>query len=274
MTQPLNKAANQPRFASSINAPALTDQELIDRALRKLGETENGRVIADFLSSGKTKIRILDDEEFRRRFPGAGAIYDPRSRDIVMPRQAVDDPSLVTTLAHEGKHALDFSTRPHWMLQSAQSILGTIPDAGKGLVTLHNPVSSWLNALNRRQNENEVNAYHLQAKVAYELGYNESSWSYGQAPDGTPLPLEEVRKGVASDPLYRLSSSRRAFLGMGLGMSTTAIAAYSVQNAASKLRPGSYLAQHAWPVFAAGAALTSAFVLADYRSTKDMRDLF
>lgn len=239
------------------------DREIIDRTIERLRATENGREVADFLASGRVKIKVFSDAEFSRRFPGAGAIYDPRSTDIVMPRRMLTSTSLVTVLAHEGKHAMDFGSRPHWTVQSAGLILGTIGDGAKALGRFDNPMTAWLDSLTSRQNENEVTAYHLQAKVAHELGRNESHWALGQASDGTPLPLEGVRENIATAPLYRMQPLRRLMVSATLGTSSTFFAASGIQSIARRIRPDSYLAQHSWPVLAVGGALMGAWIVGD-----------
>lgn len=259
-------AALAPRNATapSFAAPAdPADAQAIATAVARLHTTGSGREVAEFLAANRVEIRVVPNEVFRGRYPGAGAVYDPKTRLITVPHGALSSRSFVTTLAHEGKHALDFADRPHWALQSIGMIGGTAADGAKALVTLRNPVTAWLDSLTARQNEDEVNAYHLQAKVAHELGLDESSWSLGQAPGGEPLPVEDVRTNVATADLYRMDPTRRLILGAGLGVATTTAASLGVQAVASKLRPGSYLANHGWPLYAAGAAAIGAWVLAD-----------
>lgn len=239
------------------------DAARIERALDRLRTTESGREVADFLAAERVDIKVFPDAEFTRRFPGAGAIYDPKTRDIVMPQRATASSSLVTTLAHEGKHAMDFDQKPHWMLQSLQLIGGTAGDGVKALTRFDNPITAWLDSLTARQNEAEVDAYHLQARVAHELGRNESSWALGQAADGSPLPLDQVRSRVATDELYRMDPTRRLVLGAGLGVATTMLGTAGVQTIAGKVAPGSFLAKHAWPLYAIGGALTAGWVVSD-----------
>ncbi len=235
----------------------------IETAMSQLRATESGRQIADFLVASRMEIRVLPDAEFARSYPGAGAVYDPKAKAISVPQGGLDRSSFVTTLAHEGKHAMDFSDRPHWALQSFGLFGGSAADGAKALVTFRNPVTAWLDSLTARQNEDEVNAYHLQAQVAHELGKNESSWSLGQARDGTPLPIDEIRSNVATNDLYRMDPTRRLILGAGLGVGVTSFAAIGAQTLASKLRPGSFLAGHAWPIYAIGGAMTAAWIVGD-----------
>ena len=235
----------------------------IEAAMSQLRATESGRHIADFLVASRMEIRVLPDAEFARSYPGAGAVYDPKSKAISVPQGGLDRNSFVTTLAHEGKHAMDFSDRPHWALQSFGLIGGSAADGAKALVTFRNPVTAWLDSLTARQNEDEVTAYHLQAQVAHELGRNESNWSLGQARDGTPLPIDEVRSNVATNDLYRMDPTRRLILGAGLGVGVTSFAAIGAQALASKLRPGSFLAGHSWPIYAIGGAMTAAWLVGD-----------
>ena len=239
------------------------DRTRIDKALTELRTSPSGREIADFLAANSVEIRVMPDADFARQYPGAGAVYDPKSTLISVPRGSMDRPSFVTTLAHEGKHAMDFQHRPHWALQSFSLIGGSAADGAKALVTARNPLTAWLDSLTARQNEDEVNAYHLQAKVAHELGKNESSWSLGQARDGTPLELDEIRSNVATNDLYRMDPTRRLVLGAGLGLAATSFTAVGAALLAAKLRPGSYLAGHVWPLYALGGAMTAAWVLGD-----------
>ncbi|MCW2927829.1 MAG: hypothetical protein JWM86_1797 [Thermoleophilia bacterium] len=239
------------------------DAAAISAAVTRLRTTESGREVADFLAASHVEIRVVPNEVFKGRYPGAGAVYDPRTRLITVPQGAVRSPGFVTTLAHEGKHALDFKDRPHWALQSMGLLAGTAADGAKALVTLYNPVTAWLDSLTARQNEDEVNAYHVQAQVAHELGINESAWSLGQAASGEPLPLEDVRTRVATNDLYRMEPGRRLALGAGLGLATTSVAAIGAQALAGKLAPGSFLARHGWPLYAIGGAMTAAWVVAD-----------
>jgi hypothetical protein len=239
------------------------DAQAIEAAMSQLRATRSGREIADYLVASRMEIRVLPDADFARRYPGAGAVYDPKAEAISVPQGGLHRSSFVTTLAHEGKHAMDFSERPHWALQSFGLIGGSAKDGLKELVTFGNPVTGWLDSLTARQNEDEVNAYHLQAQVAHELGKNESSWSLGQARDGTPLPIDEVRSNVATNDLYRMDPTRRLILGAGLGLGVTSFAAIGAQTLASKLRPGSFLAGHAWPIYAIGGAMTAAWVVGD-----------
>lgn len=244
-------------------APNVDEARTIASTMKRLQATEAGREVSDFFIQNQTMIQVLPDIAFARKYPGAGAVYDPRTRLISVPQGALARSSFITTLAHEGKHALDFSDRPHPMLQGLKLIGGSAADGVKALVTLRNPVTAWLDSLTARQNEDEVNAYHLQAKVAHELGLNESHWALGQARDGTPLSIDEVRANVATTDLYRMDPMRRLMLGGGLGVAVTSSAALGVQALASKLRPGSYLAAHAWPIYALGGAMTAAWVIGD-----------
>ncbi len=252
-----------PTYAPALPARSPSDAQAIAIAMQQLRATESGRPIAEFLAQSRMDIRVIPDADFARKYPGAGAVYDPKTKAISVPQGALHRSSFVTTLAHEGKHALDFSDRPHWALQSFGLIGGTAKDGLKALVTFENPVTGWLDSLTARQNEDEVNAYHLQAKVANELGRNESSWSLGQARDGTPLPLDEVRSNVATADLYRMDPTRRLILGAGLGLGATSFAAIGAQTLASKLRPGSFLAGNSWPVYVVGGAMTAAWVVGD-----------
>jgi hypothetical protein len=249
---------------AAVPAPANPDDGArIAAAVAQLRQTTSGREVADFLARTKVDVRVLPDSEFRSHYPGAGAVYEPKRHEIVVPQSALYSPAFVTTLAHEGKHALDFSDRPHWMIQSLGLIAGSAADGAKALVTAHNPVTGWLDSLTAHQNEDEVAAYRVQAQVAHELGRNESGWALGQAPDGTPLSEEDVRARVATDDLYRMDPTRRLVLGAGLGIGVTSVAAIGAQALALKLRPGSFLAQHSWPMYALGGALTAAWVLGD-----------
>jgi hypothetical protein len=253
-------------FAAPVAQPVAAnpaDAARIAAAVAQLRGTESGREVADFLARNKVDIRVMPHRDFRAHYPGAGAIYDPKRHQISMPQSALGSSALVTTIAHEGKHALDFQDRPHWTIQSLSLIAGRAGDGAKALVTLNNPITGWLDSLTARQNEDEVNAYHLQAQVAHELGRNESSWALGQATDGTPLPLEDVRVRVATDDLYRMDPTRRLVLGAGLGLGVTSIAAIGAQALAGKLRPGSFLASHSWPVYALGGVATAAWVIND-----------
>ncbi len=249
--------------ALPIAQPPASDAQVIADTMQRLRATESGREVADFLAASRTEIRVLPDADFRARYPGAGAVYDPKTKLISVPQGGLRRDSFITTLAHEGKHALDFSDRPHWAFQSLGLIGGTAKDGLKALVTFRNPVTAWLDSLTARQNEDEVNAYHLQAQVAHELGKNESSWSLGQARDGTPLPIDEVRSNVATADLYRMDPTRRLILGAGLGLGITSAAAIGAQTLATTLRPGSFLAAHAWPMYAIGGAMTAAWVVGD-----------
>jgi hypothetical protein len=273
MTQTIGPAPAQPHGGVATLQPAVLeprDKQRIDATITRLLRTESGRDIAQFLADGRVEIEVFEDEEFSRRFPGAGAIFDPRTNDIVMPRRALDSSSLITTIAHEGKHAVDHATGSHWALESLKLVGGTVGDGAAALLRLDNPVTGWLDSITARQNEKEVAAYRLQAEVAHELGRNESSWSLGQAADGTPLPEDEIRRNVAMDDLYRMSSGRRLVLGSALGLGATSMAAWAVQSAATALKPGSFLAKHAWPVFVAGGALAGAFVLGDQQRSRKL----
>lgn len=248
------------------------DRTKIAAALSELRSSSSGREVADFLAANSVKIRVLPDSDFARRYPGSGAVYDPMTKLISLPQGGMDRPSFVTTLAHEGKHAMDFQDRPHWMLQSLGLIGGSAADGAKALVTARNPLTAWLDSITARQNEDEVNAYHLQAKVAHELGRNESRWSLGQARDGTPLALDDVRANVATHDLYRMDPQRRLVLAAGLGLATTSVAAVGAELLAEKLRPGSYLAANGWPIYALGGALAAAWVIGDQVRARRLED--
>ena len=243
--------------------PSASDAATVSRTVARLRHTEHGREVADYLVANDVKIRVVPDALFRSTHAGLGGVYDPRDRVISVPHAALGRTDLITTIAHEGTHAKDFSTRPNWLLQSVSTIAGSVGDAAKGLVTLRNPLTTWLNSVTARQHDDEVHAYGVQAQVAHELGMNESAWSHGQAKDGTPLPLEEVRSSIASDPLYRMGSTQRLVVGGGLGVGITMGAAFGAQAIASRLRPGSFLASHMWPTIALGGAMAGAWVIAD-----------
>jgi hypothetical protein len=235
----------------------------IQDTVAQLRTTEHGRGVGDFLVQSRMNVRVVDNVQFRGEFPGAGAIYDARSREIIVPRGALDRPEFVTTLAHEATHARDFADRPAWGLQVAGLLGNSAKDAGTALVTFHNPVTAWLDSLTARQNEDEVNAYHLQAQVAAELGRNESSWALGQGSDGSVLSVDETRGRVATSDLYRMDPMRRLVLGGGIAIGATSAAAFGVSMLAHKLRPSSYLGSHMWPVYAVVGGLATAWVAGD-----------
>jgi hypothetical protein len=271
LTQPYAPPAALPVHRTAA-PPSSADAQVIAETMQRLQATQSGREVAEFLTASRTQIRVLPDAEFARSYPGAGAVYDPKTKLISVPQGGLRHGSFITTLAHEGKHAMDFADRPHWALQSLGLIGGTATDGVKALVTLRNPVTAWLDSLTARQNEDEVNAYHLQAQLAHELGRNESSWSLGQARDGTPLPIDEVRANVATNDLYRMDPTRRLILGAGLGLGMTSVAAIGAQALAAKLRPGSFLAGNSWPVYAIGGAMTAAWVVGDQIRARRLDD--
>jgi hypothetical protein len=225
----------------------------VQAAVAALHATPDGRELADWLAASRIDIQVVPDAAFQGEYPGAGAVYDARSRQITIPQGLLDRPELVTTLAHEGTHAKDFAGRGRWGAQAFGMIGGTAKDAGAALVTLHNPVTAWLDSLTARQNEDEVHAYHVQAQVASELGRNEGSWALGQAADGAVLSEDDTRTRIASDDLYRMTPGNRAILGGGLALSVTSLAALAADR----------LGARSWPVYAIGGALAAAWVGAD-----------
>jgi hypothetical protein len=225
----------------------------VQGAVATLRATPDGREVADWLATHRIEIQVVPDAAFRGTYPGAGAVYDARSRQIAIPQALLDRPELVTTLAHEGTHAMDFAGRGRWGAQAFGMIGGSAKDAGAALVTLHNPVTAWLDSVTARQNQDEVHAYHVQAQVASELGRNEGAWALGQAADGSVLSEDDTRTRVANDPLYRMSPANRAILGGGLALSVTSLAALAADR----------LGVRAWPVYAIGGALAAAWVGAD-----------
>lgn len=167
----------------SVTVVAGTPQEAVDAAIQR--------------------IRIVDNDEFQARHPGAaavtyradGVIEIPRSLALHAPGTASGD-NLVVTLAHEMTHRFDFLHEGDLGSQIATTGAGVL-----GFLTSLNPLhlrdpfeGAALAALDQRM-ETEVNAYRNGAQVADELGLHIPSSGSGQTPD-------EIREKLRTMPLY------------------------------------------------------------------------
>jgi len=256
--------------APTSREPDPEDARKIADGISALQQTEHGAEVANFLAESHIGIEVIPGAEYRQKWPGSGAHFDPKRNVIRMPDYQLDDTDFLTVLAHEGTHARDADQRAPWFIDVFRVLGGSAKEGAKALVTFQNPVTAWLDGITVEQNEDEVHAYHVQAQVAQELGLNESSWALGQAKDGSPLPLDEVRANIAGDELYRMQPWRRLILGAGLGVGVTTAAALGTQTLASRIAPGSYMAAHVWPVYAIGGAMTAAWVLADQMHARQL----
>lgn len=246
-------------------------RRLFQEANGLLASTESGREVAEFLDSGEVKVRIFDDAEYNRRFPGSGASFQPAFSTFNAPERALTPkPYAATVLAHEGQHAIDAGSKGSFILKTFGAMGGSVTDAVGAATRLENPMTGWIDGFTGRNNETEVNAYRRQAQVAIELGLNQGRWAHGQNPDGSLRSDDEIRQSLATDPLYRLSSGKRLLFGGAMGTLGTMVGAGAASFAIGKLAPNSYLASHAWPLYAAGAALTGAAILGDQLESRSL----
>jgi hypothetical protein len=254
--------AGQP--AANVRSSDPRDQARVEQALHVLDGTAHGAEVAEALRRDRTPIQVVPDERFRREHPGAGGIYLPRRHTMYLPASALDQPvRLAILLAHEGTHHID-DTR------DGPSTLGALVDMGAAVgdavtAALHgsDPMTGWLDGIDAREHETEVNAYTRQAQVAAELGVSEYPWDLGENRDGSVASRDEIAGRVQQLPLYRRSPGQRALLG-GAGVALAATTTgFATATLAGRLAPSSFLARHEWPVVAGVAALGGGLLLAD-----------
>jgi hypothetical protein len=244
--------------------PTAAERRRLDEMLDILDETVHGREVAAYVRGHPEQIRIWDDDEYRAAFPGSGASFNPLRQHLNLPRRTLSDAArFATTVVHEGQHAVD--ARSPWSVVGGglSTVFGSAWDGVRAGARLDNPLSGWLDAIGTRQLETEVNAYRTQAQVANELGRREYGWNLGQEIDGTVRTDDRIRQELALESLYAMGPGRRLVLGAGVGALTVFGASAAVGSVAGRIRPGSYLSLHQWPVLAVGGALVGAAVLHD-----------
>ncbi len=250
--------------------PTEAQQRQLDAMLDILDGTEAGREVAAYVREHPEIVRVWDDDEYRSAFPGSGASFNPARQHLNLPERVLAVPARgATTVVHEGQHAVDAPSRGHVLLNAFGNIFGSVGDAASAAVHLDNPITGLLDGYASRELGTEVSAYRIQAQVARELGRNEYGWGLGQDIDGSVRSDEEIQAALEAESLYTMGSGRRAMLGASIGMVGVLGASMGVQWLAGKLRPGSFLATHTWPVVGGGAALLAAAVLHDRASYAD-----
>ena len=246
------------------SAPTPEQQRQLDAMLDILDTTRAGREVATYVREHPEIVRVWDDAEYQRTFPGSGASFNPARQQLNLPERVLEQPLRgATTVAHEGQHAADAPNRFGVVLRGVGNVLGSVGDAASAALHLDNPITGMLDGFATRELEFEVSAYRTQAQVAKELGRREYGWNLGQDIDGSVRSDDEIRAALAAESLYTMGSGRRLLLGSSIGLVGVLGTSMGVQALAAKLRPGSFLARHSWPVIAGGAALLGAALLHD-----------
>jgi hypothetical protein len=250
--------------AANVTSDDPADQARVERALHVLDGTEHGAVVSKALREHHVPIQVLDAKDFQAKYPGAGGVYDPKAKTMYLPRNGLQDPEYTAiVLAHEGTHHMDFY---HHLPAGGQLFLDmglALGDAAMAAVHLHNPMTAWMDGINGRMHETEVNAYTRQAQVAADLGVHEYPFDLGENADGSVASRDVIARRVDHTELYRDDKARRAtigVMGLTLGAGLAGIAAPSL---AARIAPKSYLAAHAWPVYAVAGAIGGALLIED-----------
>ncbi|MCB0879154.1 MAG: hypothetical protein KDC46_09270 [Thermoleophilia bacterium] len=268
--EPAASGAASPILTGGGSPPTAAEQKQLDAMLAVLDETEHGKDVAAYLRANPQIVRVWDDAAYNRAFPGSGASFNPARQELNLPRSVLRGIDYgTTTVAHEAQHALDAPNRFGVITRGFANLAGSAIDGAGAAAHLHNPITGMLDGYADRELEWEVSAYRTQAEVAKELGQLEYGWNLGQNADGSVRSDEEIRAALRDEPLYRMAAGRRLMLGATGGALGVLGASLVVGSIAGRVRPGSYLARHSWPVLAAGGVALGTALLQDqvqYRS--------
>lgn len=238
----------------------LTDDELVDRAIDQIDATSAGGEVASVLRERRDRIVVLDEPG--GVLPGgAGGRWDTATQKLYILRSELEHPAGATLLAHEAVHMRDGGSR----LRVFGDALAGIGRAGVDMLLapaqLRNPVTAAVDGIRGAfQIPAEVDAYHLQAQVARELGLRSATL---HREDGSPRSREELRDWLVHDDLYQLPPAARGAIGGGFAVIGGRASGQLANAAIARLAPQSWVGRHPIAVTTGALALWAGLLAQD-----------
>lgn len=185
------------------------DQARLGESLQLLeDESPAARELLTQLRADGTRIHVVPDAEYYADRPyTSGASYDYVENVIRIPRSRVHDDAVraAVMLAHEAQHHADMPMWREGALRGRDGFSGAV-DA---VPELRSPVTGFQQAVRERRDGHEVSAYHLQARVASDLGRPELG-GLGVDEKGAPKDETAVRQELTNSSLYRTDKRKAA----------------------------------------------------------------
>lgn len=241
-------------------APRVPSDQLLDDAIERLSRTEHGRELALLLRERRDDVVVLDGSG--GVLPeGAGGAWVPARQKLYIRRDQLEHPAGITLLAHEAVHMRDAGSRAAAFGQSLLGVGRSLVDMAVAPVLGRNPVTAAVDGVRASfQVPMEVDAYHLQANLAQELGLRSDVLQHA---DGSPRSREELRSWLLENPLYQLPPAARAAVGAGFAVLGGRASGHLVNAAAARLAPTSAVGRHPGLVSAGALAVWGALLLHD-----------
>lgn len=218
------------------------DEALLDRAIDRIASTESGRELAQLLRQRRDRVVVVDPGD--TRLPASsGGRWDPIAQQLLILRSELEHPAGATLLAHEAVHMRDSGSRTRTLARTIGEVGRVTLSMASAPFRLENPVSVAADGIvGAIRVGAEVDAYHLQAHVAQELGL---AWPAIQHPDGTPRSRDELTTWLADNDQYRLTDGQRAAVGGTFALLGARVTSGIVNAIGSRVLPGSWTVTHA-----------------------------
>jgi hypothetical protein len=151
--------------------------------------------------------------------------------------------------------------------RSLQSVATAVGDMLVAPFQLRNPISAAIDGVRGAyQVREEVDAYHVQARVASELGVHAD---FLQHADHSPRSKEELEDWLLGEPLYAFPPVVRGALGVGFGYGLGRASGQLANAAIRRLAPESWIGRHPGVVTAVGLTIAAALLVQDQLAARD-----
>jgi hypothetical protein len=243
-----------------------SDDALVDAAIDRLASIPSGRELAELLRSHRDDIVVLEPGD--PKLPaGSGGRWDPAAGKLYMARDQLGVTGYETLIAHEAQHMRSAGGVPKMVLRVAKSMGTALLDMAIAPFRLRNPVTAAVDGVRGAYQVNEeVDAYHVQAQVASELGVHAD---FLQNADHSPRSKDELRTWLLDEPLYAQPPLLRGAIGVGFGYLLGRAGSQLVNTAVHRLAPQSWVGRHPIAVTAAGLTIGAALLVQDQLAHRD-----
>jgi hypothetical protein len=244
-----------------VRAVAPSDEARVDAAIERLASTDSAGELAVMLRERRHQIELVEPGD--PRLPaGAGGRWDGPSQRMYLDRSQVGELGFETLLAHEAEHMRDAGGLPQTVGNALLGIGRALGSLAVAPLRLDNPVTAAVDSLRASyQVAPEVGAYHVQARVAHELGLHAD---FLQHEDHTPRSSAELERWLLDEPLYALPLPARTAIGAGFAGIAGRATGQLANAAIGRLAPNSWLAGHGSVVTGAAFALWAGLLVQDH----------